>query len=136
MTYGDGVCDIDVNMLLAAHKKMGRRATLTAIQPGGRFGALDINQTGGVDSFVEKSKEDGGWINGGFMVLEREVLDYIEGDATIFERAPLERLAREGQLSAYQYDGFWQCMDTLRDMQYLEGLIADRKAPWMVWDHD
>lgn len=135
MTYGDGVCDININTLLAEHKKMGCKATLTAIQPGGRFGALDIDDAGHVDSFMEKSKEDGGWINGGFMVLERDVLNYIDGDATIFERAPLERLANEGQLAAYQYGGFWQCMDTLRDMQFLESLIEQKKAPWMVWDH-
>ena len=95
---------------------------------------LEIDQDGGIDSFAEKKKEDGGWVNGGFMVFEPGVFDYLEGDETILERAPLEQLAREGQLCAYQYDGFWQCMDTLRDKQHLEKLIADGTAPWMRWE--
>lgn len=133
MTYGDGVCDIDLGKLLEFHKSHGKLATLTAVQPGGRFGILEIQQDHTISHFAEKRKEDGGWINGGFMVLEPQVLDYISGDATIFERDPLEKLSSEGQLVAYQYDGFWQCMDTLRDKQYLEELLEKGKAPWKVW---
>ena len=134
LTYGDGVCDVDINALVAYHREKGRLATLTAIQPGGRFGILDIGPDDGIHSFAEKRVEDGGWINGGFMVLEPRVFDYIDGDATTFERQPLERLAAEGQLNAYCHTGFWQCMDTLRDKLYLEDLIAKGKAPWMLWN--
>ncbi len=136
LTYGDGVCDLDLNALEAFHKARGTYATLTAIQPGGRFGVLGITDNYAISSFVEKNKSDGGWINGGFMVLEPQVFDYIGGDETIFERAPLERLSQEGQLSAYPYEGFWQCMDTLRDKIALEDLIAAKNAPWMRWKHD
>jgi len=135
LTYGDGVCDLDLNALEAFHKARGTYATLTAIQPGGRFGVLGITDNYAISSFVEKNKTDGGWINGGVMVLEPQVFDYIDGDETIFERTPLESLAREGQLSAYPYDGFWQCMDTLRDKIALEDLIASKNAPWMRWKH-
>ena len=133
LSYGDGVCDVDINELLAFHKRAGRIATITAIQPGGRFGMLEIDDDGAIRSFAEKKKEDGGWVNGGFMVFEPQIFDYLEGDETVLERTPLERLAREGQLSAYQYPGFWQCMDTMRDKLYLERLIAEGKAPWMRW---
>lgn len=133
MTYGDGVCDIDLNQLLAFHKRHGKLATMTAVQPGGRFGTLVIEDDATISRFAEKRKEDGGWINGGYMVLEPQVFDYIEGDATTFEREPLERLSQEGQLSAYQYAGFWQCMDTLRDKLFLEDLLEKRQAPWKCW---
>lgn len=133
MTYGDGVSDVDLNALQEYHKNKGTLVTLTAIQPGGRFGVLNITQTGEIDSFAEKHTDDGGWINGGYMILEPGVFDYIEGDDTIFEREPLERLAKEGRLNAYMHKGFWQCMDTLRDKLYLEKLIEQDKAPWMVW---
>lgn len=131
MTYGDGVCDLDINKLVEFHKKNNKLATITAIQPGGKFGALKINNENVIESFVEKSKEDGGWINGGYMVLEPEVFDYIDGDATVFEKAPLDNLSKEGNLIAYKYDGFWQCMDTLKDKLYLEELIEKNQAPWI-----
>lgn len=133
LTYGDGVSDINLKELLAYHKQHGKLATMTAIQPGGRFGVLEIKKDGQIDSFKEKNKEDGGWINGGFMVLEPQVIDYIDNDSTVFEKEPLERLAHEGQLNAYKHRGFWQCMDTLRDKNQLEQLLDEGKAPWKVW---
>lgn len=133
LTYGDGVSDVDINKLIDFHKDNGKIATLTAIQPGGRFGVLIINDSAQIVSFSEKSKKDGGWINGGFMVLEPKIFDYIEDDQTILEKYPLERLANEGQLVAYKHNGFWQCMDTLRDKQLIEGLIKSDKAPWIKW---
>ncbi len=132
MTYGDGVADIDLPALLATHRAKGKLATLTAVQPPGRFGALHIEQ-GDVTRFVEKPRGDDSWINGGFFVLEPQVLDYIEGDATSWEEAPLRNLAADGQLSAYQHPGFWQPMDTLRDKRYLEALWQGGAAPWKVW---
>lgn len=134
LTYGDGVCDIDLAKLYEFHRRSGKLATMTAIQPGGRFGTMDIAGDNAVERFSEKRKEDGGWINGGYMVLEPKVIDYIEGDDTTFEREPLERLAAEGQLQAYKHDGFWQCMDTLRDKTMLDGLLEENRAPWKVWD--
>lgn len=134
LTYGDGVCDIDVNKLLEFHKENKRYVTMTAIQPGGRFGMLNIDDTDGVTAFAEKKKEDGGWINGGFMVVEPEVFAYIDGDSTVFEREPLEKLAEENQISAYKHYGFWQCMDTMRDKEYLEKLLSENNAPWKKWD--
>lgn len=133
LTYGDGVSDLDINKLIKFHKDKGKIATITAIQPGGRFGVLDMNSKDQVNSFSEKAKEDGGWINAGFMVLESAIMDYIDGDNTILERNPLERLAKEGNLVAYKHSGFWQCMDTQRDRELLEKLILDKKAPWMKW---
>ncbi len=134
LTYGDGVCDVNIRELFEFHKEHGRLATMTAIQPGGRFGTIDIDDENMIERFAEKDKEDGGWINGGYMVLEPEVFDYIEGDKTTFEKEPLERLALEGQLKAYKHYGFWQCMDTMRDKLKLEELIENRKAPWIVWE--
>jgi glucose-1-phosphate cytidylyltransferase len=133
LTYGDGVSDININNLLKFHKAHGKLATLTAIQPGGRFGMLGINETDSIENFSEKSKEDGGWINGGFMILEPEILEYIDGDSTILERHPLESLANTGELKAFKHQGFWQCMDTLRDKIYLEELWESGQAPWKVW---
>lgn len=134
LTYGDGVCDVNIRDVVEFHKKNGRLATMTAIQPGGRFGTLEISDNNTIERFAEKKKEDGGWINGGYMVLEPEVLEYIEGDSTTFEREPLERLSEEGQLIAYKYNGFWQCMDTMKDKMYLEELLSTGKAPWKVWE--
>ena len=135
LTYGDGVCDINIKELYDFHKKSGKLATMTAIQPGGRFGTLDIDESNTIERFSEKRKEDGGWINGGYMVIEPQVIDYIDGDQTVFEREPLERLAAEGQLQAYKHDGFWQCRDTLRDKNLLEELLEQNKAPWKIWEN-
>lgn len=131
-TYGDGVSDVDINGLVDFHRRSGRHATLTAVQPPGRFGALKVDDDR-VASFQEKPHGDGAWINGGFFVLSREALDFIEGDHTVWEREPMERLAREGQLSAYRHGGFWHAMDTLRDKNYLEELWASGRAPWKRW---
>lgn len=133
LTYGDGVSNVNLNKLLEYHESHGRKVTLTAIQPGGRYGKLDISSNGIIKGFEEKAIEDGGWVNGGFMVLENEVLSYIEGDSTIFEREPLETLVEENQLAAYKHEGFWQCMDTLRDKEKLEGLWNSGDAPWKIW---
>jgi glucose-1-phosphate cytidylyltransferase len=128
-TYGDGLSDIHIGNLVEFHRRSGRMATVTAVQPAGRFGMLDIRETA-VAEFVEKPQGDGGWINGGFFVLEPEVVDYIEGDGTIWEREPLQNIAKAGQLSAYCHSGFWQPMDTLRDKLYLEDLWVKGNAPW------
>jgi glucose-1-phosphate cytidylyltransferase len=133
LTYGDGVAKIDLTALLAFHEKHGLLATITAVQPPGRFGALDVSPGDKVLSFDEKPQGDGKWINGGFMVLSPKVLDYIEGDETIFEQKPLRRLTSEGELSAYRHTGFWQAMDTLRDKRDLEELWRNGRAPWKVW---
>lgn len=132
-TYGDGVADVDIAQLLQTHRDARRRSTLTAVQPDGRFGALEI-ENDKVVRFREKPQGDGGWINGGFMVLEPDVLDYIDGDDTVWEGAPMERLAAEGQLTTYRHDGFWHPMDTLRDKKYLDRLWESDRAPWRVWD--
>ena len=134
LTYGDGVSDLDINKLIEAHKKQAKIATITAIQPGGRFGSLDISEEGNIRNFIEKAKEDGGWINGGFMVFEPAIFDYISGDDSILERAPLEKLAEENQLMAYKHDGFWQCMDSQKDKQVLEELWDSGNAPWKLWE--
>ena len=134
LTYGDGVCDINIKELYDFHKKSGKLATMTAIQPGGRFGTLDIDESNTIERFSEKRKEDGGWINGGYMVIEPQVIDYIDGDQTVFEREPLERLAAEGQLQAYKHDGFWQCMDTKREKDKLEAMWTANRAPWKLWE--
>ena len=133
LTYGDGVSDVNIGALIEFHRSHGLLATLTATYPPGRFGALDIDAKYHVTSFKEKPKGDGGMINGGFFVLSPEVIELIEGDATIWERVPLERLAAQKQLAAYQHHGFWQPMDTLRDKTYLEELWDSGKAPWKVW---
>lgn len=135
MTYGDGVSDIDLDALLARHKSIRKTVTLSAIQPGARFGVLDINERDGtITGFREKGKEDGGWINAGFMVMEPEVFDYIESDETVLEWTPLERLSRDGKLGVYKHAGFWQCMDTARDKSLLERLWSEDRAPWKVWE--
>ncbi len=131
-TYGDGVSDVDITALVAFHKEQKVQATLTATLPPGRFGALDM-QGHKVQSFKEKPKGDGGMINGGFFVLSPAVIDLIDGDDCIWERAPLETLAERGQLAAYEHHGFWQPMDTLRDKTHLEELWQSGKAPWKTW---
>ena len=134
LTYGDGVSDIDIGKLVAFHQAHGKLATISAAQPGGRFGALDLGENSLVRGFQEKPRGDGGWINAGFFVLEPGVFDLIEGDTTVFEREPLEILAHEGQLVAYPHRGFWQPMDTLRDKSQLEALWKSGRAPWKVWE--
>jgi glucose-1-phosphate cytidylyltransferase len=131
-TYGDGVSDVDISRQLAFHRESRTRATMCAVQPPGRFGALDIDGHR-ITRFEEKPSGDGTWINGGFFVLESGVMDLIEGDETVWERGPLESLARAGQLSAYTHEGFWQPMDTLRDKVKLEGLWQSGEAPWKTW---
>ena len=132
-TYGDGVSDIDISKLIEFHRNEGALATLTAVMPPGRFGAMTFEKTK-VTRFQEKPKGDGGWINGGFYVLSPKVSEYIEADYTIWEREPMERLASDGAVSAYMHHGFWQCMDTIRDRYKLEELWASGNAPWKVWD--
>jgi glucose-1-phosphate cytidylyltransferase len=132
-TYGDGVADVDISSLVAHHASQGRLATVTAVQPPGRFGALQFGDKSSVSGFQEKPQGDGAWINGGFFVLDPAVIDRIEGDTTTWEQEPLKGLAADGQLTAYRHDGFWQPMDTLRDRQYLEELWAQARAPWKVW---
>lgn len=134
MTYGDAVSDVNINKLVEMHRKMGRVATLTAVQPLGRFGMINISKELLVTNFREKRKDDTGWINGGYMVLEPDIFDFIDGDTTIFEREPLERLSQEGLLTAYKHDGFWQCMDTKREKDYLEELWNSASAPWKIWE--
>ena len=132
-TYGDGVADVDVTALIAHHRSHGRLATVTAVQPPGRFGSLQIGSNDAVHGFYEKPQGDGTWINGGFFVLEPEVIGLIENDATIWEVDPLRCIAEDGQLTAYHHYGFWQPMDTLRDRHQLEELWASGRAPWKVW---
>jgi glucose-1-phosphate cytidylyltransferase len=132
LTYGDGVADIDIQALLAFHKSHGKLATVTAVRPPSRFGGMAIDNEM-VTDFIEKPQIGEGWINGGFFVLEPEVFDYISGDEMPFERQPLERLARDGQLAAYKHDSFWQCMDTLRDVMLLNELWDSGACPWKVW---
>jgi len=132
-TYGDGVANVDVNALIAHHRASGKLATLTAVQPAGKFGALNIEDNDSVAAFSEKPKGDSRWVNGGFFVLSTKVGEYLSDDVTIWEREPLERIAAEGQLSAYKHSGFWQPMDTVHDRESLEGLWASGKAPWKVW---
>lgn len=131
-TYGDGVGNVDISSLIAFHKQEGRLATLTATQPPGRFGSINLDGHR-VESFQEKPQGDGAWINGGFFVLNPKVIDYIDDDRTVWEREPMERLARDGQMNAWLHWGFWQPMDTLRDKSHLEELWASGNAPWKVW---
>ncbi|MCM1564584.1 MAG: glucose-1-phosphate cytidylyltransferase [Dehalobacter sp.] len=133
LTYGDGLADVDINELVEFHKNQHRLATVTAVQPPGRFGSLWIEPEGGVSSFQEKPTGDGTWINGGFFVLEPDVFNFIEGDATLWEKEPMENLAAKGQLAAYKHYGFWRPMDTLRDKVLLENLWNSGKAPWKMW---
>ncbi len=130
LTYGDGVSAININELVKFHIKHGKLATVTAVQPPGRFGSLAIADNHQVKGFVEKAKGDGGWVNAGFFVMQPEALDYIEGDQTVLEKEPLEKLAMDGQLMAYPYSGFWHPMDTLRDKNYLDDLCKTGNTPW------
>ena len=132
-TYGDGVADVDITSLISHHKKHARLGTVTAVQPPGRFGAMEFGEDDNILSFKEKPQGDGGWINGGFFVLEPEVIDRIECDSTVWEQEPLRGLAADGQLTSYKHNGFWQPMDTLRDRVHLEELWSSSQAPWKVW---
>lgn len=138
LTYGDGVADIDIAALLERHKSHGKAITMTAIQPEGKFGALNLGENGRVESFTEKPRGDShsydmGWVNGGFFVCEPRIFDYIEGDATVFEQEPLRNLAKDGELFSHRHYGFWKCMDTLRDKNELCNMWANLSAPWAVW---
>lgn len=132
MTYGDGLSDVDIRALIAFHRQHGMKATLTATQPPGRFGALDL-QGDAVEQFLEKPVGDGGWINGGFFVLSPSVIDFIKDDETVWEHEPLEQLARQNHLRAFKHHGFWHPMDTLRDKNHLEDLWRSGQAPWKKW---
>lgn len=133
LTYGDGVSDLDISALVKFHRTHGKLATMSAYNAGQRFGVLDIGDGGQVREFREKPQGDGNLINIGFMVCQPEFIDYIEGDATVLEKAPLQTAAERGQLMAYRHNGFWQCMDTVREKEQLEKLWADGQAPWKVW---
>jgi len=133
LTYGDGVADVDIDKLMAFHKTHGKTVTVTTVQPEGRYGAVDSGDDGKISKFLEKPEGDGSWINGGFFVCEPEVFDYLENDSTIFEREPLEKLAKNGQLYAYRHEGFWKCMDTLRDKTQLNKLWEQGQAKWKLW---
>jgi glucose-1-phosphate cytidylyltransferase len=132
MTYGDGVSNVNLRKLVEFHRSHGKLATVTAVRPPARFGGLSFDGDL-VNKFIEKPQLGEGWISGGFFILEPEVLDYIQGDETVFEREPLERLAEDKQLVAYRHDQFWQCMDTLRDMRMLEDMWHSGEAPWKLW---
>lgn len=133
LTYGDGVCDVDINKLVGFHKAHGKKATLTAVIQKQQKGVLEISEVGAVRSFREKQAVDETPINAGYMVLEPAIFDYLEGDDTVFEQGPLERLASEGELMSYSHKGFWQCMDSLREKELLELMWKQNKAPWKVW---
>lgn len=134
LTYGDGVSDVDISKLIEHHRASGRLVTMSAYNVQQRFGVLDIAEDGRITSFREKAKNDGSMVNIGYMVCQPEFLDYIDGDDTVLEKDPLERVAREGQLMSYRHDGFWQCMDTVREKQKLEKLWKEGSAPWKVWE--
>lgn len=134
LTYGDGVADIDLESALSFHRSHGKTATMTSIQPEGRYGSINISDNNCIDNFVEKPLGDGYWINGGFMVCEPRIFDYIDGDETIFEQKPLQQLAMNKEIYAYQHNGFWKCMDTLRDKIALNELWEKDKAKWKIWD--
>ena len=135
LTYGDGVADVDLDALTAFHRSHGKAATLTTVQPEGRYGSVDSEEGGRITRFWEKPPGDSAWVNGGFFVCEPKVFDSIrEGDATVFEGAPLEELAREKELYAYRHGGFWKCMDTLRDKVQLNRMWEEDKAAWKIWE--
>jgi len=133
LTYGDGVSNVDISQLVKFHKSNGKLCTVTAVQPSGRFGALNLTENDQVHSFMEKPKGDGSWINGGFFVCEPEVFNYINGDSTVFEKEPMENIAAEGEMIAYKHNGFWKPMDTLRDKHELEADWQSNEAKWKVW---
>jgi glucose-1-phosphate cytidylyltransferase len=135
LTYGDGLCDVNINDLYRFHKSHGKMATVTAVKPGGKFGAMDLSEKNYVTCFREKSRGDEAWINGGYFVLEPEIFQYIkDGDSEVWEKTPLEKLSNDNQLVAFRHDGFWRPMDTLRDKNELDELWKSGKAPWKVWD--
>ena len=133
LTYGDGVSDVNIEELVKYHKSHGKLATITTVNIAQRFGVMDITKEGQIKSFSEKNDVDGSLINAGYMVMNPEVFDYIEGDSTVFEKGPLEKLAKDGQLMSYHHNGFWQCMDTQREKKHLEELWESGNAPWKVW---
>lgn len=133
LTYGDGVSDVNIANLVKFHEAHGKYCTVTAVQPSGRFGALNLSDDDSVESFMEKPKGDGSWINGGYFVCQPEVFNYIEGDSTIFEKSPMERIAADGQMKAFNHSGFWKPMDTLRDRQELEEDWTKNAAKWKIW---
>ena len=134
LTYGDGVSNVDISKLLAFHKEHGKLASVTAVQPPGRFGSLEINSTAEVGTFQEKPLGDGSWVSGGFFVLEPGIFKYIDGDASIWEKEPLERITNKNELVAYKHYGFWKSMDTMRDKLELEHLWQSGNAPWKTWE--
>ena len=133
MTYGDGVSDVDLNALLKFHESHGKTVTITGVNVGQRFGVIDVDADGKILEFREKSDDDGKIVNGGFMVMNPGVFDYIEGDETVLEKAPMENLAKDGELMVYRHGGFWKCMDTMRDRKQLEDLWNSGSAPWKIW---
>ena len=133
LTYGDGVCDVNIDALLKFHKEHKKIVTITAVNPGQRFGCLNISRDGSITSFREKNVSDGEFINGGFMVMNKRIFDFLKDDKTVLGKEPLQKIAQIGELMAYKHEGFWQCMDTLRERQLLEQLWAENKAPWKVW---
>lgn len=135
LTYGDGLANIKIDKLLETHKAHGRAITMTAVQPDGRFGTFESNIGGQVTKFLEKPRGDGSWVNGGFFVCESIVFDYLKnGDETVFEQEPLQEMAADGQLHTFRHDGFWKCMDTLKDKNDLNQMCADSMAPWLIWN--
>jgi len=134
LTYGDGVADVNIRNLVDFHKSHGKLATVTSTQPGGRFGSLNLGNDNSVLGFQEKPKGDGAWINAGFFVMEPKIFDFIDGDDTVLEKAPIDKLARDGELVAFKHTGFWQPMDSLRDKTQLEQLWKSGRAPWKVWE--
>ena len=133
MTYGDGVADVDINRLVSFHQTHGRMVTVTAVQPSGRFGVLEIGNNDQVNNFWEKPRNESSWISGGYFVMNPDIFDYIEGDETILEKTPLVKIAQEGNIKAYKHHGFWQCMDKMSDKVLLEELWSSENAPWKVW---
>lgn len=135
LTYGDGVSTVDLEALVKFHQSHGKIATITGVNVGQRFGVLEVDSSGAIREFREKNDDDGKIVNGGFMVMNPQVFDYIEGDDTVFEKAPLENLARDGELMVYRHDGFWKCMDTQRDRMQLEDMWQKGNAPWKIWEN-
>ncbi len=136
LTYGDGVCDVNLSSLMEDHIRSGKIATITAVQMKSKFGVVEIEKDNSITGFREKANEDGSWINGGFMVLEPKFMEFLKDDSTVLEQYPLKEAARCGKLNAYKHEGFWQCMDTLRDKVLLEQLWRENNAPWKVWGNE
>ena len=134
MTYGDGLSDVDIPKLIKNHNESKKTVTMTAIQPSGRFGVLDFDNEGNLNSFVEKPKGDNSWINGGFFILEPGVFEYIDGDNTVWEKEPFEKLLKKREINVYKHSGFWKCMDTLRDKTILDEMWNQEDVPWKLWE--